>query len=187
MGRFTAWMASRRKTQRCTKGARGGRAARSLGFERCEQRLALSTSTGYEPVPVHLQGLDGAEGGFIVLTSGAGFTVLTGEAGIVRAFSSGNSAADHWTWLNANDSSNAYLYNSGATQIVAANGLNDYFSPRLLGANVNFQSNSGWTGSFDSFGDLDFGVPGVLVTESNVCRFLRRQVNTAATRAARSR
>jgi hypothetical protein len=167
MGRFTAWMASRRKAQRPTTGASGGRAARSLGFERCEQRLALSTSTGYEPVPIHFQGLDGAEGGFIVLTSGVG-TVLTWQAGIVRAFGSGSGAADHWTLLNANDSSNAYSYNSGATQIVASNGLNDYFSPRLASGNVSFQSNSGWTVSLDTFGELDFGAPGLLINESNV-------------------
>jgi hypothetical protein len=89
MGRFTAWMGNRRNTQRRAKGAGGGRAARSLGFEQCEQRIALSTNAPYEPAHFTLADSLRSEGGFIVLTNGAGVTISTWQADIVRTFSSG--------------------------------------------------------------------------------------------------
>jgi hypothetical protein len=164
MGRYTAWMASRRKTQRRSKGASGGRPARSLGFERCEQRIALSTNAGYEPAQLTLQSSGENEGGFIVLANGADFTLSTWRAGVVRAFGSGDFAADRSTWLYDAGT----LLNSDASGSEAANRLNLAFNPSLLGTNLRVQSNSGWVDSFDTFVDLDFGAPGILITESNV-------------------
>src|SRR5687768_1843202 len=104
MSRFTAWMANRRNTQRRQKTGASGRATRSLGFEQCEQRIARSTNAPYEPAHFSLAGYGESEGGFIVLTNGAGLTMSTWQADISRAFFSGTSAADQWSWTNAYDS-----------------------------------------------------------------------------------
>ncbi|HEX6962137.1 MAG TPA: hypothetical protein VF175_09740 [Lacipirellula sp.] len=53
MGRFTAWMASRRQAKRTARvDGRDRRHARPLSFERCEQRIALSTTAAGEGVYV---------------------------------------------------------------------------------------------------------------------------------------
>jgi hypothetical protein len=167
MGRFTAWMASRRKTlRRQGEGARRGRATRALGIERCEQRIALSTNAIYEPAHLTFAGFRENEGGFIVLTNGAGYTVSTSPAGIVPAFSPADATPHPWHWLNASDT--AFLSNAGATRAASADRLNLSYSPRLLGTTIKIQPDSGWDGSFNFHGDFDMAPPGVLITESSV-------------------
>jgi hypothetical protein len=170
MGRFTAWMGNRRNTQRPAKGACGGRAARSLGFEQCEQRIALSTNAPYEPAHFALAGYGESEGGFIVLTNGAGVTISTWQADIVRTFSSGTSAADQWSWTNAYDSDYAFKADSTGGEFARNQGFN--LSPSLLG-NGSYVSGvvPGMTWNGEAFANLDFsGFDGVdiLITESNV-------------------
>lgn len=76
MSRLTAWIASRRQTRRSARAHQhksAGIAARPLGFERYEERIALSTNAAIEVSPIepfYIVNLDDArEGGWIAYSS----------------------------------------------------------------------------------------------------------------------
>jgi hypothetical protein len=177
MGRFTAWMASRRKAQRRAAGASAGRAARSLGFERCEQRIALSTNAGYELPHLRMEAVGEQEGGFIVLASGVDVHsanvrfalrpyVLFGSDAQVQNDGGGVTL----NWISPRrDVQYGYQLDSDAIQ-----GDGPALSgTRYLGSSGGLTSALAPSGSFDSIalddlGFSGFGPPGVLISESSV-------------------
>jgi hypothetical protein len=72
MSRLSAWIASRRQSRRSARAHHdkpAGTAARPLGFERYEERIALSTNAAIEFAPVEplyvVDYIDAKEGGWI--------------------------------------------------------------------------------------------------------------------------
>ncbi len=80
MGRLTAWIASRRQSRRSARAHQhksAGTAARPLGFERYEERIALSTNAAIEFAPVEQFKIDAREGGWIHYSYADKLTVLS--------------------------------------------------------------------------------------------------------------